>query len=372
MTAVEIVPVQSKKDWLAFIKFPYAHYKNDPYWVPPLIMDQKFLLNQKKNPFFEHSDIQLFLAKSDHRIVGRIAGIIDHLHMKTHNEKVGFFGFFESIDDEAVSKALLSAAKNWVSERGMDAFRGPVNPSMNDSCGLLVDAFDDSPRLLMTYNPPYYATHFEQFGLDKVMDLYAYHVDGHAPPPPKLVRVADRVKAKSNLTIRPVNMKHFDEEVLMIWEVYNKAWSKNWGFTPWTKEEFQHLGKEMKSTLIPDMALIVEKDGQPIAFSVSLPDMNRALIKTNGRLFPTGLLKLLYHSKKIDWCRIIILGVIHEFQGKGIDAMLYLETWRNATKRGYFHGEMSWILESNTMMNRAATMLGGSIYKTYRIYQQPC
>ena len=372
MSAIEIVSVTAKRDWKAFVHFPYTHYKDYPNWVPHLIMDQKTLLNPKKHPFYKHAKVQLFLAKAENRVVGRIAAIVDNNHIETHQEQVGFFGFFETIDDEAVSFALLHAALNWLKAQGMEAMRGPVNPSMNEECGLLVDAFDEPPRLLMTYNPPYYADHIERFGLKKVMDLYAYHIDGHEPPPEKLVRVAERVKARNDLVMRQVDMKHYDREVQDIWKVYNQAWSRNWGFVPWTWEEFQHLGKDMKTALVPDMALIVEKEGEPIAFAVSLPDMNRALIKTNGRLFPLGLFKLLYHSKKIDWCRIVILGVVKDHQGLGIDAMLYLETWKNATRRGYYHGEMSWILENNEMMNRAACMLGGKVYKTYRMYQMDC
>jgi len=372
MTTVEIIPVRKKSDWKAFLKFPYHHYKDNPYWVPPLVSDQKVLLNPKKHPFYSHAEVQLFLAKRDGKTVGRIAAIIDHLHVKTHDEKVGLFGFFETIDDTDVSAALFEAARQWVQEKGMTHLRGPVNPSMNEDCGLLIDAFDDSPRLMMPYNPEYYPRHFEKHGFLKAQDLYAYYVNGTEPPPPKLARVAERIQKKEGLTIRFVDLKHYDEEVERIWQVYNKAWSKNWGFVPWTKDEFKHLGKHMKTALIPDLALIIEKDGVPIAFSVSIPDMNKALIKTNGRLFPTGLFKLLYHARKITWVRIVVLGVVHGFQGQGIDALLYLETWKNGVKRGLVNGEMSWILESNAMMNRAAKMLGGKIYKTYRIYQKPC
>ncbi|MCK5146567.1 N-acetyltransferase [bacterium] len=372
MSNVEIISVRSKSEWKKFLKFPYQHYKDYPNWAPPLIIDQKFILNPKKHPFYDHGEVQLFLAVQHNKIVGRVAAIIDHLHIKIHKEKIGFFGFFETVDDINVSSTLLETAEKWLTEHGMQAMRGPINLSMNESSGLLINAFDDSPRLLMTYNPEYYIHHIESYGLKKEMDLFAYHVDGKEPPPAKLVRVAERIEKKQNVTIRPVNMKVYNEEIERIWDVYNKAWSKNWGFVPWTEAEFKHLAKDMKTAIIPDMALIVEKDGEPIAFSVTLPDMNKALIKTNGRLFPTGLLKLLYYRRKINWSRILVLGVVHEFQGHGIDALLYLKTWKNTVKKGYYNGEMSWILENNTMMNRAATMLGGKLYKTYRIYEKPC
>ncbi len=368
--SVEILPVSNKKEWLQFVKFPYKLYKNDPNWVPHLILDQKELLDFKKHPFWMHAKGQYFLAKKNGKIVGRIAALIDYKHIEFHQEKVGFFGFFESIEDEDVALALLKTAQDWVQKEGMPFFRGPLNPSQNEECGLLIDAFDSPPLIMMTYNPPYYPRFFEKFGLKKAMDLYAYKIDGRNPPPEKLVRVAKLVKKKERLTVRPVDMKNYWAETEKIWEVYNQAWSKNWGFVPFNQEVFKHLAKNLKQAIVPELALIAEIDGKPVGFSVSLPDLNQALIKTNGRLFPFGLLKIIWHSRKIDQVRIVILGVIRTYRNHGIDAILYLDTWRNATSRGYYTGEMSWILENNNMMIRSAKMLGGSIYKTYRMYQK--
>jgi len=367
--SVEVRPVETKKAWRDFVTFPYKHYKDNPCWVPPLLMDQKVLLDPQKHPFYEHAKAQFFLARKKGKPAGRIAAIVDEKHNEFHQEKTGFFGFFEAIEEYEVAEKLLTAARNWVKNQGMERFRGPVNPSQNEDCGLLIDAFDASPVIMMPYNLPYYADLLEQFGLTKAMDLYAYYIDDKNPPPEKLVRVAEAVRKREKLTVRPIEMKNFDEEARKVWYVFNNAWSKNWGFVPMTKNEFAHLAKNLKQVVVPEIALMAEIDGKPVGFSLSLPDVNQALLRLNGRLFPTGLLKLLWYSRKIDMIRIIIMGVIHEYQKHGIDAIFYLDTWRNATQRGYWRGEMSWILENNEMMNRSARMLGGRIYKTYRMYE---
>ena len=366
---IEIRTVRTKKDKRRFRMFPYGLYKNDPNWVPPLIVDQKVLLDPKKNPFFEHADAEFFIACADGRPVGRIAAIVDHKHNEVHGEKMGFFGFFECEDNREAASALLASARGWVKERGMTAFRGPVNPSQNEDCGLLVDAFDLPPVLMMTYNPPYYRTLIENFGLEKAMDLYAYYIDDSNPPPEKLVRVAEIVRKRERLMVRSMDMKKFDEEAKKVWFIYNHAWFKNWGFVPMTEHEFEYLAKKLKQAVVPDLALIAEVDGKPVGFSLSTPDLNQALIHARGRLFPLGLLKIMHYAKKIDMIRIITMGVISEYRNMGIDAVFYLDTWRNATRRGYHRGEMSWVLETNVMMNRTAKMLGGKIYKTYRMYE---
>jgi hypothetical protein len=367
--SVKVRPVLDKVDRNLFVHFPYQLYKDNACWVPPILQDQKVLLDPKKNPFYQHAESQFFLAFKDGRPAGRIAAIVDHKHNEFHNEKMGFFGFFECIEEFSVADGLLSAAKGWVMEKGMKAFRGPVNPSQNEDCGCLMNAYDVPPVLMMTYNPPYYPIYFEFYGLKKAMDLWAYYIDNKKEPPDKLVRVAEALRKKEGVVVRRMVMKKFDREVDKIKRIYNDAWSKNWGFVPMTDAEFDHLAKNLKPVVVPELGLIAEINGKPIAFSLSLPDMNQALIHINGRLFPFGLPKLLWYSRKIDMIRIVTLGVVHEYQKKGIDAILYLDTWRNALKKGYWRGEMSWILETNTMMNRTAEMLGGKVYKTYRMYQ---
>lgn len=366
---VLISAVQSKTDWKQFVMFPYHLYRRNPFWVPPLISDQKKLLNFDRNPFFSHASGCFFLARSGKRIVGRIAALVDDLHNEIHHEKTGFFGFFAVENDYETAAALLDAAKNWVRARGMKQFRGPVNPSQNEDCGLLIDAFDSPPVIMMPYNPEYLVRFMDRYGLKKAVDLFAYLLDGTKPQPPKLVRVAESVAKKPGVVIRPIDMKRFFEEARMIWQVYNTAWAGNYGFVPMTEEEFSSLANHLKQVVVPDLALMAEIHGKPAGFSLSIPDVNQALIRLNGRLLPFGILKLLYYSRKIDKLRIIILGVLPEYRRTGVDALLYGHTWKNAVSRGYIKGEMSWILENNTMMNRSARMLGGKVYKTYRIYE---
>jgi GNAT superfamily N-acetyltransferase len=369
--SVDIRPVTTRSEWNVFLRYPYRFYRNDRNWVPPLLQDQKILLDPDRHPFYRHADARFFIATRDGRPAGRVAAFVDRGHNEFHRDRTGFFGFFESENDPSVSDGLLAAAREWLKGKGMNALRGPVNPSLNEDCGCLIDAFDSPPVIMMTYNPPYYPDLFERFGLSKAMDLYAYYAETTGGIPDKLVRVAESVRRKENVTIRTADMKRFDEEVDRIKTVYNKAWSRNWGFVPMTDAEFGHLAKNLKAAVIPELVLIAEIAGEPVGFALSLPDLNQALIHLRGRLFPTGLLKLLWYSRRIDMIRIITLGVIREHQRKGIDAVLYLDTWRNARKRGYTRGEMSWILEVNTMMNRSARMLGGTVYKTYRMYETP-
>lgn len=366
---IEIIPVETSAHLSQFIKFPYLHYQGDPYWVPPLLMDQKTLLNSKKHPFYEHALVQFFLAKQQDQIVGRIAAIIDERHNETHHEKTGFFGFFETINNFEVAKSLFDAARLWIKRHDMHSMRGPVNPCLNEDAGILIKGFDSSPRIMMTYNPAYYPELLEQYGFEKAMDLYAYYLNDKNPPPKKLIRVAELVRQRNDIYVRPIDMKHFWKEVNKVWYIYNNAWSKNWGFVPMTKSEFDHLAKNLKQVIVPELALIAEINDQPVGFSLSLPDLNQALKTINGKLFPFGIFKLMQASKNIEMIRVIILGIVHGYQKMGIDGILYWDTWRNATAKGFHEAEMSWVLENNTPMNRAAKMLGGTVYKTYRLYE---
>ena len=371
MSSVKIYSFTSndKKRWNSFIKFPYSLYKKNPYWVPPLLSDQKILLNQNKHPFYHHAQANFFLAVMDNRIVGRIAAIVDKNHNQVHNEKTGFFGFFETIKNYQVAEKLFSTAKSWIKDQNMTNFRGPANPCLNEDCGFLTNAFDVPPVIMMTYNPPYYVDFAEKYGFKKAMDLYAYYVDNDKGIPDKLVRVANIVRKRESLKIRGFNLKNFNEDVNAVWHIYNKSWEKNWGFVPMTKEEFNHLAKNLKQVVDPELALFAEINGRPIGFSLSVPDVNQALIHTNGYLLPFGLIKLLWYSRKIDMIRTIIMGVLPEYRRRGIDSLFYYETWKNAVKKGFIKDEMSWILENNKMMKRSAEMLGGEIYKTYRLYE---
>lgn len=369
MSAVTIRPVRTSADEMKFIKFLWKIYKDDPHWVPPLIMDRKKLIDKKKNPFYQHSEMELFLAERDGEIVGRIGAIVNYNHNKEHEDKVGFFGFYESVNDQEVANALFDEAKNYLRSKGMTQMRGPANPSVNDEYGLLVDAFDKSPVVLMTYNPPYYASLFEKYGLKKLKDLYAYLLSQDSVYSERLTRFNEIVKQREGLTFRSLNMKDFKGDVDRIKEIYNKAWSRNWGAVPMTNAEFDALAKDLKPLVVPDLVIIAEAKGKTIGFALSLPDINIALkYNKSGRLL-TGLWHLYTKKKKINLVRIIVLGVVPEHQRSGAAGVLFYETAARAKKLGYQYGEASWVLEDNVMMNRAAEMMNATRYKTYRLYE---
>lgn len=359
---------------MTFIKFPWVIYKGDKFWVPPLIFDVRKNLDQKKNPFFRHSEMQLFLAEKDGKIAGRIAAIKNDNHNSFHKDKTGFFGFFESIDDEEVSDMLLEHACAWCKEKGLDEIRGPVNPSTNDECGLLVDGFDASPVFLMPYNPKYYQKLIENFGFEKGNNLYAYYIHAEVinnkSVMDKLERMAKLIKQRSGVELRYLNMKDLKNEVRKIEEVYNSAWESNWGFVPITSEEFDYMAESLKMVADPNLVFFAEIEGKPVGFSLSLPDFNQVLKKMNGRLLPFGFIKMLLNKRKIDNLRVIIMGVKPEFQKKGIDSLFYLQTIVNGNKFGCKGAEISWVLEDNMPMRMTAEKLGAEIYKKYRIYQK--
>jgi len=370
--SINITKVSSKKDLMSFIKFPWKIYANDPYWVPPLIMDRKKILSTEKNPFFKHAEIQLFLAKKNGEIVGRIAAIKNDLHNQHHNDKVGFFGFFECENDQHTANMLFDSAKQWLKEKGLNAMRGPANPSSNDEYGLLVEGFNDSPRILMTYNPEYYINICENYGLVKAKDLNAFKLESDKVlSSEKLKRGAEIAQKRSGLKISQLDMKKFDSELDKVKYVYNKAWAPNWGFIPMTEEEIDAMAKDLKVLVEPSLVLFGEIDGKLVGFALVLLDYNFIFKKMNGRLFPFGIFKLFTQKKNIPWARVITLGIIPEYQKRGLDAVLYYDIVRRAAKINIFLGEASWVLEDNDMMNRGAELMNGHIYKKYRIYEMP-
>jgi hypothetical protein len=363
--------VKNKQDLLAFIRFPWQIYKGNPYWVPPLIKDylSKF---SPDHPFSRHADMVLLLAKKKDQILGRITGIIDRHYVEFHEEKTGFFGFFESIADQEVAHALLSGVCDWLRGREMTKVIGPMNPSTNDECGLLIDGFDMSPCLMMPYNPLYYASFFETFGLKKVTDLYAYWLDANFLPADRLMRISQRLQRREpQLKIRSLDLRHFDEELRIIKDIYNNAWSKNWGFVPMTDEEIDYLAKTLKPLVIPELISIATWEEEPVAFCVSLRDYNQVLRHLDGKIGLLGILKFLYYSRKIRTLRVMLLGVKQAFQKRGAEVLLYLEAFRQGVKKGCPQAECSWILENNLLMQRGLEGIGGKRYKTYRIYGMP-
>lgn len=370
MTNFTIRPVLTKADEKKFIDFWYSHYENDPYFVPQLRMDREKLIDKKKNPFYQHSEMELFLAERNGKVIGRIGAIVNANHNKEHNDKIGFFGFFECVNEQEVANALFDEAKKYLQSKGMDSMRGPANPSVNDEYGMLLEGFDSSPVVLMTYNPQYYTTLCDNYGFKKEKDLYAWLLSQDTVYTDKIIRANEIIKKRGGITFRTINMKEFKNEVNLIKEVYNSAWQYNWGAVPMTDAEFDALAADLKPVVEPELVIIAEAKGKPIGFALSLPDINvRLKGNKNGGLIG-GLLRLLVFKKKVDLCRIIVLGVVPEHQKTGAAGVLFFETAVRAKKLGYKFGEASWVLEDNVMMNRAAEAMQGKIYKKYRIYQK--
>lgn len=365
---LEVVPVEDERARREFLSFPYLLYRNHPYWVPPLRIAQKELFNPARHPFRKFATVQEFLAVRAGQTVGRIAAILDPHHDEFHSERAGFFGFLEMVDDPAVARSLLETARDWLRRHGTEVIRGPMNPSTNYECGLLVDGFDSSPRVMMTYNYPYYAPLVEQAGLWKAKDLFAYDVQAANVKDARVESLLGRV-AKEGVRIRPVSIPDFPAEVERAWEVYNAAWERNWGFVPMTREEFFHYANEMKRVLVPQLALLAECGNETIGCALAIPDINEALKHMDGRLFPFGLFKLLWYKRRIRNLRVVILGVRKEWRTTPAAAGLYAALIRHAELLGYLSAEGSWVLEDNVLMRRAIESLGGTIYKTYRIYE---
>ena len=369
MGGVDVVAAD-KKGLKEFVELPYTLYRDDPHWVPPLRIAVKELLDRGKHPFYANAEAEYFLARQDGRVVGRVAAIVDRNHNRFHNENAGFFGFFECVDDAAVAQALLTRARQWVFDRGAQFIRGPVNPSTNYECGMLIEGFDSDPMVMMTYNPRYYPPLMDRVGLRKAKDMLAYISSSDKVQLEKIERAARRALAKTAVRVRPINMKDYQGEVARVWEVYCAAWSHNWGFVPMTREEFFLMGKEMKQILKPDLVLVGEAGGKPIGFALALPDVNFAIKQAGGRLFPLGLLKILYYQRLIKSLRVLAVGVVEDYRTSGAAAAFYVRLARIAGKLGYSGDcEMSWILEDNVLMTRSLEVMGARHYKTYRIYE---
>jgi GNAT superfamily N-acetyltransferase len=384
MSNLEITPVKTKQELMEFISFAWDVYTEDPNWVPPLVSMMKEMFDRQKNPFWEHSEYHNLVARRDGKVVGRISAIVNDNHNRTHDDRVGFFGFFEVLEDYEAAEALFDAASEWLRAREMSAIRGPVHPSVNDEYGLLVDGFDSPPVVMMPYNPPYYVDFIERYGFAKAMNLWAYHLDTSIfggervdKLPAKLVRVAEAARKRYNYVVRSFNLKDWDAEVERFKKVYNSAWEKNWGAVAMTDHEIHHLADGLRQIMDPDLVFVVEKDGEVVGVSLTLPDVCQALLRAYPRPTtwePWTLLKFMWHLKIgscVDGMRVLILGVLEPYRGRGVDALLYYETAMAALPKGYKNAEMSWILETNEPMNRACQFLGGEVYKTYRIYEKP-
>jgi hypothetical protein len=370
MKEITVKPVTTKSELNQFIKFPWKIYKDDKYWVPPLLMEQKTLLSKQKNPFFKAATAEYFLAYRNGEIVGRIAAVKNDIHLKYHNDESGQFGFFECINDQQVANALFDTAKSWIKTQGLKYMRGPANPSSNDIYGMLVEGFDDSPRLLMPYNPEYYIKLCENYGMQKAKDLFAWKlVNEKLMASEKLKRGQELVRKRYNMKISQLNMKNFQKDLEKFKFVYNKAWAPNWGFVPMTEEQIDAMAKDMKPLAEPSLVLFGEIDNKLVGAALVMLDYNVIFKQMNGRLFPFNFIKLFTQKKKIKWARILTLGIIPEHQKKGLDTIFYWEIVNRAADIGIRLGEASWVLEDNDMMNRGLELMNAERYKKYRIWE---
>lgn len=370
-----ILPVRSRRDRRRFIDYPYRLYRDAPHWVPPLRMDVAETLSPKKNPFFAHGRLQAFVAVDDAgKVVGRIAGIVNGQHLEKHDDKAGFFGFFECEERYETAAMLLDAAAAWIRDHGLTSMRGPANPTLNDIAGLLVDGFDRKPSLLMPYNPPYYEEYLLRWGLGRVMTMWAYYLHYKFVKTERLRRGAAIVHRRNpGLSIRTVDMSRFEDEVRTVREIFNEAWADNWGFVPITEAEFAHLARGLKQILDPRMLFLVEKDGEPVAFALSFPNVNQALHGIrNGRLLPFGILKLLATMKLVGVheIRTPLMGVRKQFQGRALDVLAVLETIDKGPGYGYEACEMGWVLDTNHVLRNLLASIGSVVDKEYALYEK--
>jgi GNAT superfamily N-acetyltransferase len=374
VSEIKISKVRSRADRNAFIRFPWRIYRNDPAWVPPLILERKAFLDRKRHPFYLHGDAALFLAKRNGEVVGRIMASDDPNYNAEHQSNVGCFGLFDCVDDQDVAARLFEAAAGWVRQKGGQEIMGPIDYSTNYVCGLLIDGFQYPPTILTAHNPSYYADLIEKAGFSKAKDWYAWWFADPAKAAKRLQRIARRFQEREQITIRPGNLKNIADESRRLRQIYNRAWRQNWGFVPFTEAEFEFMQREMRPLLVPEFVWLAEAGGEPAGFVLCLPDINVVLQKIDGRLtrfgFPIGLIKLLYYKSRLKKARLVALGVIEEYRRAGVAETLVLRIVEEAMIKRGFTGELSMTLEDNFLVNRFVEAIGAQRYKTYRIYRR--
>jgi GNAT superfamily N-acetyltransferase len=353
-----------------FLRVADTIYRDDPLWVAPLHGELRKVL-APENPFFAHAEAELFVVARAGRDVGRVAAIVDHHHNELHGERAAAFGFFECANDRGAARALFAAVERWAARRGLGLLRGPLNPSMNEECGLLVDGFDSAPLFMTAHNPPYYTDLLEAQGLRKAKDLWAYHLE---PTETHVARLAPFVRRlferMPDLVVRPVRKRDFQREVAAMREIYNACWEDNWGFVPLTDAEFTFKAGRLAPLIVEDLALIAERAGRPIGFMLSLPDYNQALRPLKGRLWPFGWLRFQLGVRRIRTARTVLLGVKKEYRARGVEAAMLVPSFRWALERGFTGLEQSWVVEDNRSVQRDLEWLGAKVYKRYRLYEK--
>jgi len=374
-SSVEIQVVTSRSDRNAFVRFPWHVYADDPCWVPPLLLERKEFIDSRKHPFYHHGAAQQLLAYRHGKVVGRIQVSDDPRYNAEHEDNVGCFGLFESVDDSRVATALLDAAAAWLVDRGRSRIMGPIDYSTNYSCGLLVDGFQSPARVMMNHNPPYYADLLQAWGLSKVKDMYCWWFDDLHDKLQRWRRKAERIAARGRVTIRPMRRKDFDAEMQRVKTVYHDAWEKNWGFVTMTDAELRHFGKFLSDLGNTEMLLLAEVKGEAAGVALTLPDLNEAIGPLDGRLtrwgLPIGYLKFRAGLSQIKTGRLFALGVTKEFRRRGVAEMLILRALDRAVNLLHYTGaELGWTLEDNQSINSTIETVGGTRYKTYRIFEK--
>lgn len=372
MSDVRVDQLAGKKAIKQFVRFPWHVYKNDPHWVPPLISEQvKFLT---RGPFLEIGEVAYFMAFRNGSPVGRVTAHINRQHNEHLGDRKGFFGFFECHNDPQAAAALFGHAEAWLRDHGMNCVQGPESFSIYDECTLLVDGFDSSPVVLLTYNPPYYVQLIEGCGYAKEVDWYAYLMTkDQLPVPARLTRIRDRVKRRKGLELRTINMRRFEQDAQIIRRIFNEGWSSDWGnweHLPLTDGQFDHMVHELKTILDPRLVFIAEVNGQPVGVALSVPDANQAIKRANGHLFPLGAIRIMRELKRVTRLRTVILGVLKEYRNMGIDLALYMETIEVGIRLGYVDSDCSLIAATNVKMRAALEGMGARIYKRYRLYSK--
>jgi GNAT superfamily N-acetyltransferase len=352
-----------------FIRFPMHLYAGDPLYVPHLISERRRFFSPK-NPLFRFTEATYFLARQDGRLAGRVTAHISSRQNERTDEPTGCFGFYESIDDPAVARGLTQQVEEWLAERGCRVVLGPLNFSTNEECGFLAEGFDRPPAIMMPFTKPYYLDQMAGLGYVKARDLLSYRLESDGVIPEHLVRFSRRAEERFGVTVRKIDMRRFEEDVRVAFDVYNRAWADNWGFVPMTDEQFRYMAEELKAVVVPDLALIAELEGQPIGFSLALPDLNPVFRRMKGRLLPLGIFHFLLGRRHVHGVRVLTTGVVHEHRRKGVEVLLIHRTFANGFGLGYFAGEFGWILEDNVLMNRALERIGARVDKTYRIFEK--
>jgi hypothetical protein len=373
---LEIRTVTTRADLKRFVAFPYDMYdkRRYPQWVAPLRVAVFDALDRDRNPFYRQADRELFLALRDGEVVGRVAAIENLAHNEFHGDRTGFFGFFESVDDQAVADLLLRVAADWLAGRGLTTIQGPMNPSTNYECGLLVEGYEHQPTFMTAWNPPYYDTLLQGAGFAKAKDLLAFWFPAAEPGyelPEFVKRQAERALESGRMEFRDLDPRRFDREVAACWEIYNDAWERNWGFVPMSRAEFEYMAKDMKRLLWPELAFMASVEGEPAGFMLAVPDYNVALAKNrSGRLFPFGLLRILRGKKTIRTARVMALGVKKAYRTRSILALFTHEVMRRGLAMGKIGAEASWLLEDNQLIVKPMRAMGARERMRWRVYER--